>query len=221
MTDDGRAMLAANCAPGATALVVIDIQNDFCATGGYFDRTGADLSLVEPAVNNLSLLVDEARAAGVMPIFVRSHYDEVYLSEAQNARRRRVGWKMPLCVQGTWGAEFHKIAPAPGEVVVTKHRYDAFFNTDLELILRSNGIRNIVFAGVATNVCVESALRSAFFRDFEVVVASDCCAARSMQAHEAALDNVRLHFGIVAGLDDIRQAWRGHAVPAVRRAAEG
>src|SRR5690606_10264366 len=137
MKDDGQVTLAAHIAPGKTALVVIDIQNDFCAPGGYFDRTGADLSLVEPAVNNLAELVDAARAAGVMPIFVRSHYDEVYLSEAQNARRRRVGWKMPLCVQGTWGVEFYKIAPAEGEVVVTKHRYDPFFNTDLELILRS------------------------------------------------------------------------------------
>jgi ureidoacrylate peracid hydrolase len=216
MTDDIRAMLAANTAPGATALVVIDIQNDFCAKGGYFDRTGADLSLVEPAVDNLSALIDEARSAGVMPIFVRSHYDEVYLSEAQNARRRRVGWKMPLCVQGTWGVEFYKIAPAANEVVVTKHRYDAFFNTDLELILRSNNIRNLVLAGVATNVCVESTLRSAFFRDFEVVVARDCCAARSTRAHEAALDNVRQHFGIVASLDDIRQAWRSHVAPARR-----
>lgn len=206
MADDDLALLRANTAQGKTALIVIDIQNDFCAQGGYFDRTGADLSLVEPAVDNLCALVDEARTAGVMPIFVRSHYDEIYLSETQNARRRRVGWKMPLCVQGTWGAEFYRIAPAENEAIVTKHRYDAFFNTDLELILRSNNIRNIVFAGVATNVCVESAIRSAFFRDFEVVVVRDCCAARNVKAHEATLDNVRQHFGIVATLASIRQA---------------
>jgi ureidoacrylate peracid hydrolase len=213
LTDDIRAMLVANVAPAATALVAIDVQNDFCAKDGYFDRTGADLSLVEPAVNNLVSLIDDARSSGVMPIFVRSHYDDVYLSEAQNARRQRVGWKMPLCVQNTWGVEFYKIAPKSGEVIVTKHRYDAFFNTDLELILRSNKIRNVIVAGVATNVCVESTLRSAFFRDFEVVIADDCCAARTTQAHESALDNVRRHFGIVASSHDIRLAWGSNERP--------
>lgn len=215
MTDEIQAALAANTAPGVTALVAIDLQNDFCAEGGYFDRTGADLSLVHPAVDNLIPLIDAARSAGVMPIFVRSHYDEAYLSEAQNARRRRVGWKIPLCVQGTWGVEFYKVAPKPGEVIVTKHRYDAFFNTDLELVLRSNNIRNLILAGVATNVCVDSTLRSAFFRDFEVVLAHDCCAARNTRAHEATLDNTRQHFGIVASSNDIRKAWGSITEPAL------
>jgi ureidoacrylate peracid hydrolase len=214
----GREALAANTLPGATALVVVDVQNDFCAKGGYFDKTGADLSLIAPAVERLAGLIDTARAAGVMPIFVRSHYDAVYLSEAQNARRRRVGWHIPLCEQGTWGVEFYRIAPRPGEVVVTKHRYDAFHNTDLELVLRTNNIRNVVLAGVATNVCVESTLRSAFFRDFEVVMASDCCAARTTRAHDGALENVRQHFGLVATCDDLQQVW-SDAVAPLRTAA--
>jgi ureidoacrylate peracid hydrolase len=200
-----------------TVLVVIDVQNDFCAKDGYFDRTGADLDLVEPAVSNMIELISAARSAGVRIIYVKSHYDPVYLSRTQNERRRRVGWDIPLCRQGTWGAEFYRVAPTDGDVVVIKHRYDSFFNTDLELILRSNDIRNLVLAGVATNVCVESTLRSAFFRDFEVVLAEDCCAARTMPAHNATLENVRRHFGLVAKNSDILQFWQ--VEPAVSAAA--
>jgi ureidoacrylate peracid hydrolase len=168
MTEDLRAALRKNLTPASAALIVIDVQNDFCAKGGYFDRTGADLSLVEPAVTRMLGLIDAARAAGVMVTFVRSHYDPVYLSEAQNARRRRVGWDIPLCRQGTWGVEFYRVAPKPGETIIIKHRYDAFHQTDLELVLRTNAITSLILTGVATNVCVESTLRAAFMRDFEV-----------------------------------------------------
>jgi hypothetical protein len=85
MTEDLRAALRKNLTPASAALIVIDVQNDFCAKGGYFDRTGADLSLVEPAVTRMLGLIDAARAAGVMVTFVRSHYDPVYLSEAHAA----------------------------------------------------------------------------------------------------------------------------------------
>ncbi len=210
---DIRAMLRANINPSETALIVIDVQNDFCAKGGYFDKTGAELGPIDPAVDQMAEVVAMARKAGVKVIFVRSHYDPVYLSPAQNERRRRVGWDIPLCRQGTWGAEFYRLGPEPGEVIVTKHRYDAFFNTDLELVLRSNGIRNVMLCGVATNVCVESTARSAFFRDFEVVLASDCCAARNVPAHEAALENIRRHFGMVATGEDIREVWRSSNIP--------
>lgn len=205
---DIRTMLRANLNRTETALIVVDVQNDFCAPGGYFDKTGADLAPIDPAVDRMAELIAAARTADVAVIFVRSFYDPIYLSRAQNERRRRVGWDIPLCRQGTWGVEFYRLSPKPEEVVVTKHRYDAFFNTDLELVLRSNGIRNVTLCGVATNVCVESTARSAFFRDFEVVVASDCCAARNLHAHEAALENVRRHFGMVATGAEIQEVWR-------------
>jgi ureidoacrylate peracid hydrolase len=205
---DIRAMLRANLKAAKTALIVVDVQNDFCAKGGYFDKTGADLGAIDPAVDQMADLIAAARASGVMVIFVRSFYDPIYLSPAQNERRRRMGWDIPLCRQGTWGVEFYRLSPKPEELVVTKHRYDAFFNTDLELVLRSNDIRNVTLCGVATNVCVESTARSAFFRDFEVVLASDCCAARNTLAHEAALENVRRHFGMVAIGAEIQDVWR-------------
>ena len=152
-------------------------------------------------------------------IFARSHYDPVYVSEIQNSRRRRMGWDMPYCRQGTWGADFYKVAPLPDEVIVTKHRYDAFHGTDLELILRTNGVQNLLFAGVATNVCVESTLRGAYMRDFMPVLVADCCAARNTRAHEASLENVRTYFGLVATAGDIEQTWAATATKPRRAAA--
>jgi len=214
-----RAMLARNVAPGSTALVVIDVQNDFCAKGGYYDKTGADLSFAASAVDRLVRLIDAARDAGVRVIYARNHYDPVYISEAQKARLRRVGWDIPYCRQGTWGADFYRVAPRPDEVIVTKHRFEAFYGTDLEVVLGVYKIQNLLMTGVATNVCVESTLRSAFFRDFEVVVVEDCCAARNTRAHEATLDNVRQFFGMVASADDVEQLWREVNDKPIRAAA--
>jgi nicotinamidase-related amidase len=152
-------------------------------------------------------LINLARQAGVMVVFVRSQYDPIYLSPTQIARRRRVGWDIPLCQIGTSGFDFYRVEPAAGEPIVTKHRFDAFYGTDLELILTGNQKRHLFFAGVATNVCVESSLRSAFMRDFEVVIVEDGTAARTLRAHEAALDNVRQHFGLVAKVADVERAW--------------
>lgn len=189
------------------ALVVIDMQNDFCAAGGYFDRTGADLSAMEPLADRIVACISAARNAGVMVLFVRSAYDSFYLSETQIQRRRRLGWDMPLCQRSTWGYDFYRVRPLEGEPVITKHRYDAFYGTDLELILRGKAKRIIAFAGTATNVCVETSLRSAFIWDFDVVLLSDCTGARTRRAHEAALENVRSHFGLVATSNDVERVW--------------
>jgi ureidoacrylate peracid hydrolase len=219
MSDNMRAMLARSVAPEHAAVLVIDVQNDFCAKGGYYDKTGADISSAAKAVERLVRFLDAARAAGVRAIYARNHYDPVYISETQKARLRRVGWDIPYCRQGTWGAEFYRVAPQHDEVVVTKHRFDAFYGTDLEIVLRANKVRSLIMTGVATNVCVESTLRSAFFRDFEVVVVEDCCAARNARAHEATLDNVRQFFGMVASADEVEELWReAHARPRLAAA---
>jgi len=213
--------LAAMVTPANTALLVIDVQNDFCAKGGYYDKTGADVSGSQPAVDRMVGFIDQARSAGVRVIFVRCDYDPVYVSDIQNARRKRMGWDIPYCRPGTWGAEFYKVAPKPGETIVTKHRYDAFHGTDLELILRTNKVQNLLLTGVATNVCVESTLRSAYMRDFYSVLVADCCAGRTRQMHDATLENVRMHFGVVASADDVAQVWNETAARPLRAASGG
>jgi ureidoacrylate peracid hydrolase len=219
MTEEVRQTLAKIVTPASTALLVIDVQNDFCAKGGYYDKTGADVSGAQPAIDRMVGFIDQARSAGVRVIFARCDYDPVYVSETQNARRRRMGWDIPYCRPGTWGAEFYKVAPKPSEIVVTKHRYDAFHGTDLELILRTNKVQSLLFTGVATNVCVESTLRSAYMRDFASVLVADCCAGRTPQMHEATLENVRMHFGVVANADDVARVWRETAVQPLRAAS--
>lgn len=202
--------------PGHTAVLVVDVQNDFCAPNGYYDRTGAQLAGIHEMIPRLQRLLTDARAAGVPVIFVAAGYDAVFVSDVQRERHlRRFGRVLPVCPTGTWGAEFFGVAPAPGEPVIVKRRYSAFHGTDLDLRLRNQGIRTLVLAGVATNVCVETAARDAYMRDYYVVIAGDCAAARDAEVHRAALANVEANFGVVATAEVLAATWR------MRSAAEG
>lgn len=209
MPDEVLLTLEAKVAPAHTAVLVIDVQNDFCAPGGYYAKTGADLGPIEAMVPRLERCLDAARAAGVPVVFVQAIYDDVYWSPVQKERHiRRFGAVQPCCRSGTWGAEFYRVRPRAGELVVRKHRYSAFHGTEMDVLLRSRGIRTVVLAGVATNVCVETAARDAFMHDYYVVVAGDCVAARTEAYHRAALANVEGHFGVVAPAEAIAAAWR-------------
>lgn len=206
--DDVLLTLPQKVDPGHTAVVVIDVQNDFCAPGGYYDRTGAELASIGDMIPRLQRLLTHAREAAVPVIFVAAGYDTEYLSSVHRERHlRRFGRVLPCCPTGTWGAEFFGVAPAPGDPVIVKRRYSAFHGTDLDLLLRNRAIRTLVLAGVATNVCVETAARDAYMRDYYVVVVSDCTAARDEQVHRAALANVEANFGVVATTESLASAW--------------
>jgi ureidoacrylate peracid hydrolase len=200
--------LAQKVDPGHTAVLVIDVQNDFCAPGGYYERTGARIAGIHDMIPRLQRFLDDARAASVPVIFVAANYDEPYLTGVHRERHlRRFGRVIPCCWSGTWGAEFYGVAPAAGEPVIVKRRYSAFHGTDLDMLLRSRAIRTLVLAGVATNVCVETAARDAYMRDYYVVVVGDCTAARDENVHRAALANVEANFGVVATADALARAW--------------
>ena len=102
----------------------------------------------------------------------------------------------------------YKVRPAPDEAIITKHRYGAFESTDLDLVLRSKGIRTVIMTGVATNVCVETTARQAFLRDYYVVFLSDCTATFSAAQHEAALWNIDQFFGQVVSSEDVIACWQ-------------
>jgi ureidoacrylate peracid hydrolase len=202
--------------PRHTALLVIDVQNDFCAAGGMMDREGQDLSDVQEMAAALPRLLDTARSAGVLVVFVRNVYsteDNHYLSDVwlEQAARRRSGsytvW--PVCGAGSWEGDFYAVRPLPDEPVVTKHRFSAFHNTDLETVLRAHSIRSVVLAGVATNVCVETTAREAFVRDYYVVFLSDGTATYDRASHEATLNSIDRFFGQVATIDDVVTCWSG------------
>jgi ureidoacrylate peracid hydrolase len=206
------------------ALLIVDVQNDFCAEGGAMHREGRDLSMVKAMVPRLTRLIEAARAAKVRCIWIRNVYNtgpNWYLSEVwlEHAQRRRNGayLSIPVCEPNAWNSAFYEIGPLPAEVIVTKHRYGAFESSDLDLVLRSQGIRTVIMTGVATNVCVETTARQAFLRDYYVVFTSDCTATYDQAMHEASLRNIDAFFGQVVSGEEIAGCWQ--AEPARLRAA--
>jgi ureidoacrylate peracid hydrolase len=193
------ATLAEKVDPRHAALVVVDVLNDFCADGGAMAREGLDVSHAQEAAARLPELIDAARNAGVLPVFVRNVYSTEgnhYLSDVwleQAARRRKGSYtERAVCTPDSWSNDFYgDVRPGPGEPVVTKHRFDAFLNTDLETVLRAHAVRTVVLAGVATNVCVETTARQAFLRAYYVVLVADGCAAYSRDEHDASSEDDR------------------------------
>lgn len=138
-----------------SALLVIDVQNDFVASGGFFDKVGGDVvTLQRRLVPNLLRLIDAARQAGVQVIFVQAIYDPEFLSDPMRERNARLNMELPRCLTGSWGAEFYQVRPLPGEPVIIKHRYSAMVGTPLLDLLGQRGIRSLLLAGVATDTCV-------------------------------------------------------------------
>jgi ureidoacrylate peracid hydrolase len=113
----------------------------------------------------------------------------------------------PVCEKNEWNGAFYKLKPQPGDVIVNKHRYNAFYQTDLDLILRAKGIRTLIMTGVATNVCVETTAREGFMRDYYIVFLRDCTATMSEELHNSALKNISLFFGDVVGFEDVIKCW--------------
>lgn len=198
-------------APGNAALVVVDVQNDFCADDGVFGKTGSDLSMVREMMPRINKLIEGARSAGIPVIFVQAIYDEIYLPPPWHERNSRLGFEVKRCISGTWGADFFEVAPLDSDVVVQKHRYSAFVDTDLDLVLRSNNIQTVIVAGVATNICVESTSRDAFMRNYYVALVDDACAAYSREQHQSTLRNIEIGFGVVTTVKDLLDVWN---VPA-------
>ena len=204
--------------PASTALVIVDVQNDFASPHGVCGVIGDDISAVPAMVTRLIGLIESARKASVLTVYLRTIYDQPVLSPALAEQYERRRYPNSICLTGTAGAEFVEgIRPrdVPNEIVVTKHRYSAFWGSSIDLVLRSNGIRTLVLAGIATEVCVESTARDAFFQDYQVVLADDCMSSFSDERHAATLTVVARSFGVVAPSELIRAVW-DRALPGRR-----
>lgn len=216
-------------APTRAALVIVDVQNDFCDDRGYLGRLGAPLGLIQAMAPRLKRLLAAARQRGVPVIHVISHHDEEYASPVVTEQKLRHGLPMeldgrplrdaPYCLKGTWGAELYAVDALPGEEVVVKHRYSGFHGTNLDLVLRSRGIQSVILAGVATNACVESTGRDVYMHDYYLVFVSDCTATTSEAAHKATLVNIDQFFGQVASAEEIIRAWGVPAEPPLLTAS--
>jgi nicotinamidase-related amidase len=202
--------------PAHTALVVVDMQRDFCVPGWAFDRLGVDISMYPPMIPRLARLIEGARAAGVLVIYIQMTVlpNGASDSPAQIRFNLRLhlashGDVEPLryTADGSEGqAIIDELAPQPGDLVVKKYRSSAFWGTNLDLVLGSNGIKSVVMTGATTEGCVESTARDALFNDYYVVVAEDCVASDDPVQHDASLLLMRHRFDIATS-DEIGAIW--------------
>jgi ureidoacrylate peracid hydrolase len=199
-------------APRNAALLVVDMQKDFCIETMATAGTGRDLSRTKAIIPHLVRLRRAAREAGALVVHVGFLTLQHHLSDggAWLAQRRRSPYANDaIAMENSEGAQFiDELAPEDGEVSIRKHRYSGFAGTNLDLILRTRDIRTCIVTGVSTNVCVESTLRAAFDLGYYIVVPRDATASWSQELGEATLANVTHRFGLVSSVDEIIRIWR-------------
>lgn len=174
--------------PKRTAVLVVDMINEFCKPGGKMVLPGYEALM--PAQ---TALIAAARSHDMPVIYVID-------SHRKNMRRDREWVKRtPHGVENTWATQvIDDLAPQPDDIRVIKHRYSAFFQTDLDLVLKDMLIDQLVIFGVVTNICVRSTVHDAFFLGYEVVVPADACAATGPREQESSLYDIATHFGVVS-----------------------
>jgi ureidoacrylate peracid hydrolase len=205
-----------------TAVVVVDMQNDFCSKGGMFDRAGVDLSMVRETIAPTQKVVLAARKAGIGIVYLKMGFQPDLSDLGQEDSPNRVrhllfgvgqpnrapdGHEGRFLIRDSWNTDvIEELRPEAGDVVLYKNRFSGFYRTDLDDILQRLGIRTLIFTGCTTSVCVDSTIRDAMFRDYKCVLLADCAGepigsdtARSN--HEASLLVIQTLFGWVCRSD--------------------
>ncbi|MDT4903665.1 MAG: biuret amidohydrolase [Pseudonocardiales bacterium] len=204
-------------APTHTALLIIDMQRDFVDPDGYFGSLGIDLTMYDETRPRLAALLAAARRHGVLVIHVQNTALPNRMSDSppqirfnlrMHERARRGAAPLRYTIPGTPGHEFiEELTPLGNELVVPKYRSSAFWGTNLELLLRSNGVRTVVVTGCTTEGCVESTARDAMFSDHYVVVADDCVGSDDKTQHDASMLLMRHRFDLASSAE-IAAVWR-------------
>ena len=216
-------------APGAllldldrTALVVVDMQNAFASPGGTLDLAGIDVLPAHDVIANAALVCEAARRSGLPVVYLTIGYPGD-LSTAGGADSPNPQKELALCLMrerpelrgklltfGTWDFQIvDELAPRSADTVIVKSRYSGFHATALDSFLRSRGIRNLLFVGIASNVCVESTIRDAYFLEYWPVLIEDATMpAGSEEIQRATVFNVQTFFGWVASSEDVATALR-------------
>jgi nicotinamidase-related amidase len=203
--------------PAHTALIVVDAQNDFVSSDGFLAKFGIDMTQIQAAVPKINAFVQVCRSHSVPVIFVR---EVISASTVLPNFLSLFGEFEHIAVrEGTWGAEFYEglIRPAPGERVIVKPCYDGFEDTNLDVTLRSLGIKTCLYAGFASNVCVEATARHGFVKGYYSVLLTDASAAGTPGEHEACQRVFRVFYGPVEETHHITEIWEGEGEGASPR----
>src|SRR6266487_4381309 len=215
--------------PARTAVIVVDMENDFAAKGGMFDRAGADISGAQKAIPPTAKVLAAARQSGLKVIYLKMGY------RADSVNRTRhlkfgVGQKIQapdgresrVLIRDTWDTDIvPELKPQANDVVIYKTRFSGFYQTDLDATLKKFGIKYLIFTGVTTSICVESTVRDAMFRDYLCVLLRDCMSEPMghdlpRTNHEASLLNAEALFGWVSDSDQFIKAVAVNASQARR-----
>jgi ureidoacrylate peracid hydrolase len=201
------------------AIIVVDMQNDFGSGGGMFHRAGIDITGIQAVVPRIVRVIEAARNARIPIVYLKMEYGpDLSNAGAPSAPNWITHLKLGgigaetdhggrVLIRDTWNtAIVDDLAPEPGDLVVSKHRFSGFFETRLDAVLRERGISQLIFAGCTTSICVESTLRDAYFRDYHCLLLEDCCAepigaGLPRSNHDATVLLVEIMFGHVSTSD--------------------
>ena len=222
MADKGTIILRAEAEPAEIelsrlAVVIIDMQNAFVSRGGMFDLLGIDIEPSRRVIQQIRSILEAARSRNIKVIHVTHRLSpdlrelgpvSMYFNNRFiRAGREKPEWRDKMILRGTWGAEIvEELQPLAGEIVIEKPRYSAFAGTNLDEVLRTFDIRHLIFAGVATNVCVESTIRYAYHLEYFPVLVADASAAAPVERHESSVANIKQCFGRVTTTKDVLEA---------------
>lgn len=225
-----------------TAVLVIDMQNDFGAEGGMFHRAGIDISIIQAVVPATARVMAAARACGMPVVYVKMAFkadmsDAGALHSANYLRHARMSAGMAvqapdgrpsrILIRDTWNTDIlPALAPQPGDTLVYKHRYSGFFETELHTILQQKGITDLIVTGCTTSICVDATIRDAMYRDYRCVLLQDCCAeplahSSARSNHEASLLAVQILLGWTSTSAQFMEALNAAATPANQAINQG
>ena len=206
------------------AIMVIDMQNAFVREGGYFDTIGVDIEKIGSIVVPCRKIINAARTLGIKVVYMQmTEYSQSLLDvdeKSPHLKKRAARLSFPpqqvresYYYSGTWGHQIiDELRPLPQDIVIEKHRHDGFIDTELHRTLTVHNVNTLFFTGIATNICVESTLRHAFFLDYYAIIVSDAVSPMGPDMLQAAtLTNVQSTFGWIASSNDLKESFRREA----------